>query len=154
MDNIKIINDCAYKVGYVVPGFVPKTLEPYTTIEIDSKELLALASMAGGRALLEEKMLLLENEELYQQFGIYPNEDDCTTDEIIELVVPTRINELDDILSYCSDSTLDKIITHVIASVDDYNIIQLVQNRTKKDITGMKEEVMALQASKARQKKR
>lgn len=154
MDNIKIINDCAYKVGYVVPGFVPKTLEPYTTIEIDSKELLALASMAGGRTLLEEKMLLLENEELYQQFGIYPNEDDYTTDEIIELVVPTRINELDDILSYCSDSTLDKIITHVIASVDDYNIIQLVQNRTKKDITGMKEEVMALQASKARQKKR
>ena len=110
--------------------------------------------MAGGRTLLEEKMLLLENEELYQQFGIYPNEDDYTTDEIIELVVPTRINELDDILSYCSDSTLDKIITHVIASVDDYNIIQLVQNRTKKDITGMKEEVMALQASKARQKKR
>ena len=154
MDNIKIINDCDYKVGYVVPGFVPKTLEPYTTIEIDSKELLALASMAGGRTLLEEKMLLLENEELYQQFGIYPNEDDYTTDEIIELVVPTRINELDDILSYCSDSTLDKIITHVIASVDDYNIIQLVQNRTKKDITGMKEEVMALQASKARQKKR
>ena len=154
MDNIKIINDCAYKVGYVVSGFVPKTLEPYTTIEIDSKELLALASMAGGRTLLEEKMLLLENEELYQQFGIYPNEDDYTTDEIIELVVPTRINELDDILSYCSDSTLDKIITHVIASVDDYNIIQLVQNRTKKDITGMKEEVMALQASKARQKKR
>ena len=154
MDNIKIINDCAYKVGYVVPGFVPKTLEPYTTIEIDSKELLALASMAGGRTLLEEKMLLLENEELYQQFGIYPNEDDYTTDEIIELVVPTKINELDDILSYCSDSTLDKIITHVIASVDDYNIIQLVQNRTKKDITGMKEEVMALQASKARQKKR
>ena len=154
MDNIKIINDCAYKVGYVIPGFVPKTLEPYTTIEIDSKELLALASMAGGRTLLEEKMLLLENEELYQQFGIYPNEDDYTTDEIIELVVPTRINELDDILSYCSDSTLDKIITHVIASVDDYNIIQLVQNRTKKDITGMKEEVMALQASKARQKKR
>lgn len=154
MDNIKIINDCAYKVGYVVPGFVPKTLEPYTTIEIDSKELLALASMAGGRTLLEEKMLLLENEELYQQFGIYPNEDDYTTDEIIELVVPTRINELDDMLTYCSDSTLDKIITHVIASVDDYNIIQLVQNRTKKDITGMKEEVMALQASKARQKKR
>ena len=75
-------------------------------------------------------------------------------DEIIELVVPTRINELDDMLTYCSDSTLDKIITHVIASVDDYNIIQLVQNRTKKDITGMKEEVMALQASKARQKKR
>jgi hypothetical protein len=154
MDTIRITNDCAYRVGYVLPGFVPKTLEPFTTIEIDSKELLALASSSGGRVLLEEKMLLLDNTELYQEFGIYPNEDDYTTDEIIELVVPSNIQELDDILSYCSDSTLDKIITHVIASVDDYNIIQLVQNRTKKDITSMKQEAMAVSASQTRQKKR
>lgn len=144
-----ITNDTKHRVGYFITGILPRTLAPGASLDIPEAEAFAVASDQGGRVLLEEKALILQTAEDYETLGIFPTEYELSYVEARELLQSGDVVELDNIISYCSETTLDKIIEITVAEISDYNIISLVANRTKKDINGAKEERAATEAAAA-----
>lgn len=151
---ITIINDTSHRVGYIIDGFPLRTLEGGASLQIPLTEAQALSVDKGGRVLLEEKLLLLGSPDEYDLLGIYPDGYELSADEIRLIIASNEIQKLDDTLAFCSNSTLDKIVDITIKEVNDYNIIQLVSNRSKKDIVGAKEELKEQQVAASAPKRR
>lgn len=107
---VEVSNDYNSSVGYNV-GRNTRTWDKGTSKKIKMGELYEVVNTKGGRFILEEGMLLVKDSLVRENLGLQPLDKyspDLSALEEILLVAPDA--ELEDLLQYCSDTTIEKIV--------------------------------------------
>lgn len=111
---VEVFNDHHSSVGYKLDR-ITRSFDIGTAKKIKMDELYELVNTKGGKFLLEENMLLIKDSSVREALGIKPlTKYSPSTKEIQEMLVNGKIQVLEELLQYCSDTTLEKIVRKAI----------------------------------------
>ena len=132
---VEVFNDYHSSVGYKLDR-ITRSLDKGTAKKIKMGELYELANSKGGKFLLEQNMLLIKEATVRESLGLKPiDKYSPTFEQIQELIDSGSKKELEDVLMYCSETTLEKIVQKAIAMpIKDLDKARLIQAYSGSDI--------------------
>jgi hypothetical protein len=134
---VEIFNDTVGSVGYTI-GERDTIFDPKTSKKIPMKDLYDVVNTRGGRVLFEDRLLVCRNNKVNEHFGI-PIMDKYNPDTqgIIEVFKTGTAAQLEEILQYCSDGVMAKIVeTAVNLPLDNLTLAQLIEEYSGRKIMG------------------
>lgn len=144
MEKVKVINDSFATVGYSDPNhIVPRREFPIGAVfEISLEELKQAFTVKGVKSLFDTQYLLIEDEDIREQLGlpIRHAKYDASRVELTQLIHEWSSEELEDYLSYCSDSRLNIIFHIACAEVVEIPKAKLISQYTGIDVLSVIEE--------------
>lgn len=132
---VEVFNDYNSSVG-VSTDKISRSWAIGATKRVTLEELYDVMNTPGGRIILQENMLLIKDAAIREILGLDPlTEMDPDTTAIKELLVTGDIDKLDEILQYCTETTLEKIVLQAIElPVTDMRKADLIKSYTGRDI--------------------
>ncbi len=146
---VDVFNDYTSTVFYVHNKIEKVWDRPGAVKKIPLMELYEVANTRGGRVLFQENMLLVKDSEIREFIGLEPlSKYTPTLEEIADLLQNKPIEELEEILQYCSDRTLEKVVESAISLpihsltkgslIHEYsgiNVVQAIEDRKEAAVT-------------------
>ena len=125
---VEVFNDSTGNVGYKT-ATISRDFMPKSKKDIEVKELIDLLNTPGGKYLLDTNKLLIKNRDVRNFLGIEPIDDyNLTRDLANEILASGDLVKLEQVLQYCSDESLTKIVEEAIAmsisSIPQANLIK------------------------------
>lgn len=142
---IEVFNDSHASVGYKL-DHIERTWQKGTAKKIRMGELYELVNTKGGRVLLEENKLLIKDSSMREALSLSPLSDYSLTSEQIKTLLTKGTDEkLEDVLSYCTDAILDKIVQVAInMPIENMKKARMIQSFSGIDILDVIKERDAL----------
>lgn len=138
---VEIQNDYVCSIVYSV-GSVRRELPVGAKMKVKVKELYELVNTVGGRKVLEKGKILLKESEVRDYLGL-PELDkyNPSLEEIKELIKNPDIDRLEELLMYCSSTTLEKIVNSAIeAPISNMQAARLIHQYSGKDVISIIQE--------------
>ena len=132
---VEVFNDYHSSVGVKLDR-VSRKWDVGTAKKIRMDELYETVNMKGGRFLLEENILLIKDPAVRETLNL-PELSEYNPDlkEIEKILTKDSNKRLEEILSYCSDTTLEKIVQKAIQlPISDMSKARLIKAYSGKDI--------------------
>ena len=144
LDSLVLVrNEYEGSVSYNTGRYNRKWTNPGEVARVRVSELEEVISTRVGSKLFGSRKLVIEDPKVEEFLGIEPRDEeyDLYRDEIIELLTSGDVEKIEDLLKFCSDTTLqkverltvvnsDKIDNHIRFLVGDYsgrNINEIIE---------------------------
>ena len=144
---VVVTNDYDSTVGYTTEK-VTRVWEPNSFKKVSVAELQDVMNTRGGRYLFEEHLLLLKETEVRHYLGLEPiGQYDLEQKDIVKLLENSNLADFEDVLQYCGDMTLEKIVsaaialpladlnkTNLLKSYSGINIVEAIQETLESNV--------------------
>lgn len=135
---VEVFNDFNSSVGYTTDK-INRSWAIGATKKVTLEELFDVMNSPGGRTILQENMLLIKDASVREVLGLEPlTAMDPSTEKIKELLSSGSNKELEEVLQYCTQTTLEKIVQQAISlPVKDMTKGDLIKDYTGRDIVAI-----------------
>lgn len=135
---VEVYNDYHSSVSYKLDR-ITRSWDIGTVKKIKVAELYEAVNMKGGRYLFEQNILLIKESAVREALGLKVlDKYDISQKEIVELLKSGDRETLEDLLAYCSETTLTKIVQKAIdLPIADMNKANLIKAYSGIDIVNV-----------------
>ena len=135
---VEVYNDYHSSVSYKLDR-ITRSWDIGTVKKIKVAELYEAVNMKGGRYLFEQNILLIKESAVREALGLKVlDKYDISQKEIVELLQSGDRETLEDLLAYCSETTLSKIVQKAIdMPLSDMNKANLIKAYSGIDIVAV-----------------
>ena len=146
---VEVFNDYHSSVSYKLDR-VTRSWDVGAAKKIRVAELYEAVNIKGGRFLFEEGILLIKDAAVRRALGLSDlDEYSLDQDKIVEMLNKGTNKELEDVLMYCSETTLTKIVQKAIEMpISDMNKANLIKSYSGIDILSVIQEKQESQIDK------
>ncbi len=140
-DIIEIRNESTGSAGYVAAGKVV-ILDPFTTRKVPYKELYEVVNTGTGRSMFEAGVFVCLDNAINEHFGLPLNgKYHPTADAIIQLFGSGTVEDMEELLQYCSEHILNKIVELAInLPLENLTFAKMIQDYSGKPVLSAIEE--------------
>lgn len=132
---VEVFNDFHSSVSYKLDR-IERTWDLKEVKKIKVSELYEAVNKKGGRFLFEQNILLIKDSAIRDVLGLQPlDKYSLSQDKIATLLKDAPLKELEDVLMYCSETTLSKVVQKAIdLPISDMTKANLIQSYSGMDI--------------------
>lgn len=133
---VEVFNNSEGSVGYKTDKIARTWSLPNTMKRVKLEEIYEVCNTKGGRAMLEDGTLLIKDSEIRETLGLNPlTKYVVTTAELQKIFTQSKIEDLEELLQYCSESIFEKIIALAISlPLQDMEKLNLIKRYSGIDI--------------------
>jgi len=125
---------------------------PDMTVEVTKKELLDLYNHRGGRVMLQEDIIRVMEADARELIGLDPIDEYMLDGEGFKELFTKNEEKIEDFLTYCSDSMLERAVDEAIAQkISNTRIMSIIEEFSGKKLGAVLDEKLDAEKKVAKQ---
>lgn len=130
-----------------------RIFDPYTRKKLTLEFLKGAVFGRGSRKVFENNLLIIRDERVREELDLPPRKEfDLYSEEIKALLKTKDLEKLEEVLQYCSNKTLEKIVDVAInLPITDVVVGNLIRAYSGKDVLSFAQEKLENQRAETRE---